>query len=727
MISGSLFGQNSMISGIVYGLDDGEQAPLYYANVVLLGTNTGTQTDSEGFFELSFNLQANPRIIASYVGYNTDTITIDPNSKNLEIVLKPVINMDEIHVLGKRIPYTISTVDPLNSEHITSDGLQQLACCSLAESFESTATVDVGYTDAVSGAKQIQMLGLAGVYSQMMLENQPAIRMLSSTYGLNYIPGPWMSAIRISKGTASVINGYESITGQINIDLKKPENSEKLYAELFINEHQRLEINASSAFKINSNLSSIVLVHGSGLKNKVDNNNDGFLDLPTGDLFIASNRYHFNHKGKIKSRFGFEYMTEDRVGGQTNFNPDNKENPPLYYGIEVNSNRFNIYENTGFLVDGENNGSLALNSSFIYHRSNSTFGLRKYDAEQRSLNIKLRYQTEFINNKQKLDAGLDFISDNFSQTFNDTVIYRDETVPGIFAEYTYSHNGLTIIGGLRYDFNNLFGNYLTPRLHIKYGLTDNSTIRASVGKGYRTANVFPENIGLLASSRQFQFLEDFDQEEAWNYGISYVQKWFFDDFRKMTFSIDFYRTDFQNQIVVDINQSAGAVYFYNLKGDSYSNSFQTNLIITPAKSFDITLAYRYNDVKITMGEELIRKPLSSPHKGLVSLHYSTKFEKWNFTLTTQFNGKSKLPYTQDNPEEYRLEEESPAYLILHAQILRKFSKWEIYLGAENLTNYKQQNPILAADNPFGDYFDSSIVWGPVIGRSLNAGVRLKLN
>lgn len=727
MISGSLFGQNSTISGIVYGLDDGEQAPLYYANVVLLGTDTGTQTDSEGFFELSFNLQANPRIIASYVGYNTDTITIDPNSKNLEIVLKPVINMDEIHVLGKRIPYTISTVDPLNSEHITSDGLQQLACCSLAESFESTATVDVGYTDAVSGAKQIQMLGLAGVYSQMMLENQPAIRMLSSTYGLNYIPGPWMSAIRISKGTASVINGYESITGQINIDLKKPENSEKLYAELFINEHQRLEINASSAFKINSNLSSIVLVHGSGLKNKVDNNNDGFLDLPTGDLFIASNRYHFNHKGKIKSRFGFEYMTEDRVGGQTNFNPDNKENPPLYYGIEVNSNRFNIYENTGFLVDGENNGSLALNSSFIYHRSNSTFGLRKYDAEQRSLNIKLRYQTEFINNKQKLDAGLDFISDNFSQTFNDTVIYRDETVPGIFAEYTYSHNRLTIIGGLRYDFNNLFGNYLTPRLHIKYGLTDNSTIRASVGKGYRTANVFPENIGLLASSRQFQFLEDFDQEEAWNYGISYVQKWFFDDFRKMTFSIDFYRTDFQNQIVVDINQSAGAVYFYNLKGDSYSNSFQTNLIITPAKSFDITLAYRYNDVKITMGEELIRKPLSSPHKGLVSLHYSTKFEKWNFTLTTQFNGKSKLPYTQDNPEEYRLEEESPAYLILHAQILRKFSKWEIYLGAENLTNYKQQNPILAADNPFGDYFDSSIVWGPVIGRSLNAGVRLKLN
>jgi outer membrane receptor for ferrienterochelin and colicin len=661
------------------------------------------------------------------VGYNSDTISVNQNADNLEIVLQSVINLDEIQVLEKRIPFSISTVDPLNSEHITSDGLQQLACCSLAESFESTATVDVGYTDAVSGAKQIQMLGLAGVYSQMLLENQPAIRILSSTYGLNYIPGPWMSAIRISKGTASVINGYESITGQINIDLKKPENSEKLYAELFINEHQRLEVNTTTAFKINDKLSSIFLIHGSGLKNKVDNNDDGFLDLPTANLLIASNRYHFNHKGKIKSRFGFEIMTEDRVGGQTDFKPNSKENTPLYYGIEVQSNRFNIYENIGFLIDEDHRGSLALNGSFIYHRSNSTFGLRKYDAEQRSLNLKLRYQTEFINEKHKLDAGLDFISDNFAQTFNDTAIYRDEMVPGIFSEYTYSNNGLSIIGGLRYDFNNLFGNYLTPRIHIKYGLTDNSTIRVSAGKGYRTANVFPENIGLLASSRQFVFMEEFKQEEAWNYGISYVQKWFFDDDRKMTFSIDFYRTDFQNQIVVDINQSAGLVYFYNLNGDSYSNSFQTNLMVTPAKRFDITLAYRYNDVKITMDNELIRKPLSSPHKALVSLHYSTKFEKWNFTLTTHLNGKSNLPYTGDNPTAYQLEDESPAYLILHTQILRKFSKWEIYLGAENLTNYKQQNPILAADDPFGDYFDSSIVWGPVIGRSINAGVRLKIN
>jgi len=363
----------------------------------------------------------------------------------------------------------------------------------------------------------------------------------------------------------------------------------------------------------------------------------------------------------------------------------------------------------------------------VYHKTNSTFGLRDYDAEQKSLNVKLRYQTNLRNKHHKFDGGFDFLNDNFSQHLKDTTLNRNEIVPGIFGEYTYASGKLTLISGLRYDFNNLYGNFLTPRLHIKYGFSDFATVRASIGKGYRTANVIPENIGLLASSRSFFFLEEFKMEEAWNYGINFTRKWFFDDIRKLTFNIDFYRTEFQNQIVVDVNQSASSVYFYNLHGKSYSNSFQTDLIFVPIKGWEVTIAYRFNNVKITMGNEPINKPLVSPHKGLVSLHYSTKYEKWNFTLTTQYNGQAKLPYTLDNPEGYQLDDRSPAYLILHTQILRKFSKWEIYFGAENLTNYKQPHPILAADNPFGDYFDSSIVWGPIIGRSINAGVRLKIN
>ncbi|MCD4695471.1 MAG: TonB-dependent receptor [Bacteroidales bacterium] len=719
-----VFAQYPLIKGYVKGLNnENKKEPLPYANIHWLNTDIGVVADGSGYFELEKTNDQFNKIVVSYVGYYSDTVTVNEYNEIIEIVLTPAGNLDEIVVSGKQDPHSISALNPLNIEVITSDGLQRLACCSLAESFETSATVDVGYTDAVTGAKQIKMLGLAGIYSQMLTENQPSIRLLASTYGLNYVPGPWLKSISISKGTSSVVHGYESITGQINIDLKKPEDKQKLYLDLFVNEHQRVELNANTAFKISDKLQTIVLAHGSGLKNKVDNNNDGFLDLPTSNLFMVSNRYYFNHNNKIKSRFGFEVMTEERTGGQVQFNPEINNGGADYYGITINSERYNIYENTGFLLDSENNGSLAVNANFVYHSMNSYFGLRKYDAKQNSLNLRIIYISNLGSKNHKITGGFSLVTDNLKEVVNDTTLSRNEVVAGLFSEYTYSGEKFTIIAGLRGDYHNTFDFIVVPRLHFKYRLNENGSIRASVGRGLRSAYVLPENIGLLASSRRFVFEEDFQLEKAWNYGGNIIQKFQLDETRQLTVNIDFYRTVFQNQIVVDVNRDPTSVFFYNLKGESFSNSFQTDFIVDVFKGFEVTLAYRYNNVKITMNDELTRKPLASPHKGLASLHYSTKYEKWNFTFTTQYNGASKLPDTKSNPIEYQLEDNSPDYFIIHTQVLLKFSKWEAYIGAENLTNYKQENPILAADDPFGDYFDSSMVWGPVIGRSINAGIR----
>jgi len=718
------FAQTSIIRGYVKGLTtENKKESLPYANIHWLDADLGVVADGSGYFEIEKTSDQFSKIVVSFVGYKSDTVAVKDDNEIFEIVLSKAGDLDEIIVSGKQDPHSISAVNPLNVEVITSDGLQRLACCSLAESFETSATVDVGYTDAVTGAKQIQMLGLAGIYSQILTENQPSIRILASTYGLNYVPGPWLKSISISKGTSSVVQGYESITGQINIDLKKPEGDQKLYLDFFMNEHIRMEFNANTSFKINEKLQSVVLVHGSGLKNKVDNNDDGFLDLPTGYLFMLSNRYFFNHNNKIKSRFGFEVMNEKRIGGQVQYNAENDKGGDDVYGIPINSERYNIYENTGFLIDGENNGSLALNANYVYHSMKSYFGTRKYDAIQNSINARLLYQTNLKSEYHKMMGGLSLVSDNVKETVGDTAINRNEMVTGLFAEYTYSGERFIVIAGLRGDYHNVYGFEVVPRLHIKYKLNENGSIKASVGRGLRSAYVLPENIGLLASSRRFVFEEEFQLEKAWNYGGNIIQKFRLDDFRKLTVNVDFYRTEFQNQIVVDVNRDPNSVFFYNLKGESYSNSFQTDVIVDVFKGFEVTFAYRYNDVKITMSDELIRKPLVSPHKGLLSLHYSTKYEKWNFTFTTQYNGVSNIPDTKSNPVEYQLDETSPAYFILHAQILRKWSKWEVYLGAENLTNYKQKDPILAADDPFGDYFDSSMVWGPVIGRSINGGIR----
>jgi len=722
------FTQNPVIKGVVKGTIENKEAQILpYSNIHWQNTDYGVVADESGYFEIEKKHPDHKNLVVSYVGYKTDTITVNEGNDIIEIVLLPIGDLDEFVVSGQQDPHSISAINPLNIEVITSDGLQRLACCSLAESFETSATVDVGYTDAVTGAKQIKMLGLAGIYSQILTENQPSIRLLASTYGLNYVPGPWLRSISISKGTSSVVQGYESITGQINIDLKKPEGNEKLYLDLFANEHQRVELNANSSFKINDKLSSVVLFHGSGLKNKVDNNDDGFLDLPTGNLFMISNRYHFNHNNKIKSRFGFEVLTEQRTGGQLEFSPEIDKGSSNFYGITIDSDRFNIYEQTGFLIDGDNNGSLALNANYVYHSMNSYFGVRKYDALQNSVNVRAMYQTELGSESHKLMGGMSFNSDHFKQTFLDTTFTRKELVTGMFSEYTYSGERFIVIAGLRGDYHSEYELVAVPRLHIKYKLNENGSIKASAGRGLRSAYVLPENIGLLASSRLLVYEEDFLLEKAWNFGGNIIQKFKVDETRNLTFNIDFYRTVFQNQIVVDVNRNPGFVYFYNLKGESYSNSFQTDVIVDVFEGFEVTLAYRYNDVKITMSDQLIRKPLVSPHKGLLSLHYSTKYEKWNFTLTTQYNGTSNIPDTKSNPAEYQLNETSPDYFIIHAQVLRKWSKWEVYFGAENLTNYKQENPILAADDPFGEYFDSSMVWGPVIGRSINAGVRFILD
>jgi len=719
-----IFAQSPVLKGYVKGLTiDNKKEPLPFANIYWLDTNIGEVADGLGYFELAKSNEQFTKIVVSFIGYNSDTLVVNNNNEVIEIVLTQAGDLDEFVVHETQDPHSISVINPLNVEVITSDGLQRLACCSLAESFETSATVDVGYTDAVTGAKQIKMLGLAGIYSQILNENQASIRILASTYGLNYVPGPWMKTIRISKGTSSVVQGYESITGQINIDLKKPEDNQKLYLDLFVNEHQRVEFNANAAFRLSDELQSIVLFHGSGLKNKVDNNDDGFLDLPTGNLFMVTNRYFFNHKNQIKSRFGFEILNEKRTGGQFQFNPENDKGGSEVYGIPINSERYTIYENTGFLLDAENNGSLGVNANYIYHSMNSFFGIRKYDAIQNSFNLRVLYQSDLHSRSHKLTGGFSLVTDHLKETVNDTSLTRNEVVTGLFTEYTYSGDKFTVIAGLRGDNHNLYDFVVVPRLHIKYKLNKNGSIKASVGRGLRSAYVVPENIGLLASSRRFVFEEEFQLEKAWNYGGNIIQKFELDDIRRLTVNVDFYRTVFQNQIVVDVNRDPNSVYFYNLKGESYSNSVQADVILDVFKGFEVTLAYRYNDVKITMNDELIHKPLVSPHKGLVSLHYSTKYEKWNFTFTTQYNGTSTIPDTKSNPVEYQLNETSPDYFIIHTQVLRKFRKWEAYIGAENLTNYKQENPILAADDPFGDYFDSSMVWGPVIGRSINAGIR----
>ncbi len=720
--------QDNGIKGYVHVLSGDDQLkPLPFVNVYWSGTAHGTVTDENGEFTIRLHGSGDHPLVFSYVGYTTDTLMVARGQGEVSMILSRGEQLDEVTVSKRLGGAYISKLKPIKNEFITGEGLQKLPCCNLSESFENSATIDVGYSDAVTGAKHIKMLGLAGIYSQMMFENIPYLRGLESAFGLNYVPGPWMKSIQISKGASAVINGYESTSGQINVEYKKPDNSDPLFLNLFTNSTGRMEANLTSAVNLNEKWSTMLLAHGSTLQNKIDRNQDGFMDIPLSRQVNVFNRWKYNPEGNLRSQFGFSLMDERRDGGQPGFDYERDQGTTNSYGIRINTRKYHGFGKMGILFPNKPYQSIGFLTSATWYDQEGLFGQNRYKAEQKSLYANFIYQSIIGTTNHTINLGSSFQYDLYSESLNTEMFDRTEVVPGIFSQYSYSSldkfNGIL---GLRADYNSLYGYLFTPRLHMRYVIGENTSMRASAGKGYRSANVLSENTGVLASSRVLYFLEDFRIEKAWNYGINLTHDWPIGGTRNINASIDLYRTDFQDRVVVDMDRNVSGVYFYNLDGKSYANSIQTQVSIEPVERFDITLAYRYSDVKSTINGELKEVPLTSRYKGLLTLSYATRFRIWAFDLTSQLNGQTRLPFTGMNPAQYQLGDYSPSFFILHAQVTKRFKWFEIYAGGENLTDFTQEDPILAEDDPFGQYFDASMVWGPLLGRRFYAGLRYTL-
>jgi len=739
MILSSSYSQE--IHGFVYELDKNKsEVAIPGVNVYWENTTKGISTDEKGHFALMYpekTKKDNFNLVISFIGYKNDTLKIErkqlenKNNDNddynhLKIILSLNRELQEIEIISKAYGAHYSRINTILTSEITGTELRKAACCNLSESFETNASVDVSFSDAISGAKQIKLLGLAGMYNQVLIENLPNLRGLATSYGLGYIPGNWMESIQISKGTSSVKNGFESISGQINVEFKKPDSDEKFFFNVYTNNFGKLEGNINSAFKVNDNWSTIFLIHGENLQNKTDNNQDDFLDIPLIKQFNVLNRWKYTGNKNIKGQFGIKILEEKRSGGEMNFENFRDTQNFDYYGFNINTKRYEFFTKSAYLFDRPLT-NIALIQSFIHHRQNSFFGLNNYDGIEDNYYANLMFQSYIGNTNHTFTTGLSYIYDNYDESLNDSLFSRLESISGAFFEYTYkNHDKLTVILSMRSDFHNIYGTFFTPRFHFKYDLNKSTILRGSAGKGYRTPNIIADNFYLLASSRKLNISNNIKMEEAWNYGIN-LTKYFKISSRDLTINLEFYRTSFVNQVIIDRDQDTRNIYIYNLDGKSYSNSYQIEASYELFKGFDILAAIRYNDVKMTINNELLQKPLVNKYKGLINLSYATNLNKWQFDFTTQFNGDSRIPSTEGNPEAYRRYTESPAYTIINAQITRYFRKWEIYIGGENLTNFKQDNPIIAADNPFGEYFDSSLVWGPIIGRKIYAGIRLRIN
>lgn len=722
-----------IVKGVVLESDKkGVFTPLVGASVVWLGTNNGTFTDSIGVFSIKHD-GTGSRLIVSYTGYQSDTLTVT-EMKELKIILATNKRLGEVIVTSKQRSTYLSATNPIRTQVMTDKELFKAACCNLSESFETNPSVDVSYNDAVTGSKQIQLLGLSGNYTQLTVENLPGPRGIATPLGLNSIAGPWVESIQLTKGIGSVANGYESIAGQINVELKKPENSEKVYANAYINDFGKTDLNLNLSKKIGKKWSTGLLLHDDFIANKqLDFNKDGFRDLPTGNQFSLINRWKYDNGKGFLTQFGVKVLNDKRTGGEVGYDANTDKNTTNKYGLGINTERYEAFAKIGYVFPQKKYKSIGLQLSAIDHKQDSYFGLTTYNAKQQNFYANLIYQSIINTTVHKFRTGISFLYDKYNEDFKAVNYKRTETVPGGFFEYTFTPNPkFSAIAGIRGDYNNLFGFFVTPRLHLRYEPIKGTTIRVSTGRGQRTANIFAENTSVFVSSRQVNIIGaepgkayGLNPEVAWNKGISVDQKFklFHND---AMFSIDYFRNDFNNQVVVDL-ENPREVKFYNLQGKSYSNSFQAELNVEPVKKLNVRLAYRYFDVKTTYSGKLLQRPLIANNRAFANLDYATN--GWKFDYTINYNGRKRIPGTETNPVQYQRDQYSPNFILMNAQISKTVGKkhpMDFYIGGENLTNYFQKNVIVAANQPFSPYFDASLVWGPVTGSMFYAGWRFKL-
>ena len=755
--------------------DKGE--PLVGANVYWAGTTVGVATDLDGRFQLE-PVKSTNLLVTSFMGFHNDTTEVTAHSE-LTIVLVSDLLLEEVDIVERKMAVLRSRISPLTTETLTGEALCMAACCNLSESFETSASVDVAYSDAATGAKQIRLLGLSGTYVQLLTENTPNIRGLAQSFGMEYIPGPWMEAIQVSKGTSSVRNGYEAIAGQINVEYLKPQTQDPIALNAMISTETHAEVNASGGWDLNDKVSTGILFHAQNMSLELDHNHDGFLDMPKNTNVNLLNRWYVK-TGDYTGQFLVRGLYDRRQGGQTK-EAAHSEYFAKPYQIDLNTWRVDGFMKNGYVFDAELGTSIGIITSASYHNQQSTYGPRQWNAAQTNTYLNAIFQTSFDDSatdlwddhSHDLSAGLSLNYDGYNeelslpQGINQNTYLFDlwEVTPGIFAEYTYTYKDkVTLLVGIREDYSSRYGFFTTPRMNLRYAPFEWWTVRGSVGLGYRSPNAIADNAAYLASNRMYYAYDRVSgngygtmdgilaQERSMNTGVSTV---FYIPMgnRELQLSGEYYYTKFLDGVIADMDRSLHGITLYNMhdvEGAQYfSHNWQVEANMEILRGWSMTAAFRYTDVKQTTfntaaNKFLLRdKPLQNKFKGIITTSYQTPLKTWQFDLTAQFNGEGRMPdgfVVPEGSNQYRVLDNGQIYHKWYPQLLGQVTKffrtWSIYLGAENMTNFTQDNPIVGERittneghhfvNPQSANYDASMIWAPIHGWKLYLGFRWAL-
>ncbi|MBO5717622.1 MAG: TonB-dependent receptor [Alistipes sp.] len=754
-------------------VDATTQQALIGASLFWKNTTAGATTSATGEFTIK-RVHGFETLVVNYLGYDTRELELsDKDVHEIVIELQPsAVDIDAVVIESAQRGNYAKTSGITRDEQISFAGLCKMACCSLAESFENSASVTVGYSDAISGARQIKMLGLAGTYTQILDENRPIMQGAGAAYGLSYTPGMWLNSIQVSKGVASVTAGHEAITGQINLEHRKPTDDERLFLNLYFDSELRPEINISSAIPLteDKSLSTVIMAHASMHPTSHDANGDNFVDMPKSHQINVANKWLWQTENGVQLRWGWKYLQENRLGGSHDYKKDMYEdmvaNPlqnPTLYGSNIFNRNINAYAKLGLPIGpertftGDPNDAVQNNFAMILDYDNyltdSYFGINTVDVLEHTARFNATY-AHYFTQRSSLNVGASAYMRRMNNDYIQQRIGDDKLPtrswnfagsatllePGVFAEYTYQiEDKFSLVVGLRGDYSTVKGEYyydakdkflVTPRSHIRWSITPRTTLRASAGMGYRRQNLVTDNIWMMTTSRNIdmQGLND-DMEAAATFGGSLSQTFPLANDDQATISFDYFRTQFFNTMVFDQETVDNSILIYNSNGKSFTDNYQVDFNWTPFKGFDLFATFRYTNAKMTLergGEQiLVERPLTSRYKGLINIQYAVR--RWVFDVTAQLNGPMRLPELDGNlVKAVENPELSPVYPMFFAQVSYKISNLTIYAGCENIANYKQMTPIVGTDAPYMPGFNSSMVWGPLTGIKGYVGIRLNI-
>ena len=746
----STFAAAQKVSGKVYFLNSqGEKEAGAFTSVWWMEGKSAVEADENGEFTIKQLKGDNITLIASYVGYTQDTVKLFENGVNLiadkEIVfnLKPANELESVTVTGRQQANFLSKTTSIKTEVISAAGLCKMACCSLAESFESSASVSVGYSDAVTGAKQIKLLGLSGSYTQMLDETRPVMRGLASPFGLTYIPGQWLESIQIAKGPSSVVNGLEAITGQINVEHRKPTAENPLFVNLFTNTNLRTEANVASSLQLNDKWSTVMMAHFSKDNMKHDENDDTFRDDPMTQQVNFDNRWLYFNPDGTQVRFGFKVMSDTRIGGHKDYEEgmnDREFGLGKAYGMGIWGNEIHNKSVGGFFKLGiplneDQSKNIAFVADYSYYDMESTYGLKDFGGYQNMGFFNAMYHHD-VNENHKYTLGL---SGRYDDIHSDYASYKpsgnasspvadikrldfrtDDKVVGAYGEYTYTlDEKISLVAGFRADYSSMFGWQVAPRASFKYSFSDQTILRLTGGRGFRTPEVVTDNLGVLSSGRELKIADNLQAEDAWTFGGNFTQYFRIGERENNYFSFDYFRTSFNHKVVYDWDTDMDNVVVYDFR-DATADTYQFDISLEPVERFTAIATFRYSNAKISMKDQgLVDAPMTSKYKAVLNLQYALPLNRWMFDATAQLNGPCTLPQFMGGGE-------SEVYPMFFAQVTKKINLVDVYVGVENIFGYTQDNPIMNANDAFGKNFNAAMVWGPLMGRMVYAGMRLTL-